>query len=109
MELRHLSPHDVHEATRAHDELAREGFEFLLDYEPGMDWVDFLDRTERLRQGVGLSETQVPATFLVADVGGQMVGRVSIRHHLNASLAVPEALSSQDTVTKSKLRYWITT
>jgi predicted acetyltransferase len=86
MELRHLSPHDVHEAARAHEELAREGFEFLLDYEPDMDWANFLDRTERLRQGIGLSETQVPATFLVAKVGGQMVGRVSIRHHLNPSL-----------------------
>ena len=26
---------------------------------------------------------QVPATFLVADVGGTIVGRVQIRHHLN--------------------------
>jgi predicted acetyltransferase len=168
MELRQLSPHDVHEAVRAHEELAREGFEFLHGYEADMDWADFLDRTERLRQGIGLSETQVPATFLVAEVGGQMVGRVSIRHHLNPSLrlvgghigysvrprfrrngfagqildlalieagnlgigealltcdadnlasrrvieshgGVPEALNSQDTVTKFKLRYWITT
>lgn len=105
---------------------------------------------------------------LVAEVGGQMVGRVSIRHHLNPSLrlvgghigysvrprfrrngfageildlaliearnvgicealltcdadnlasrrvieshgAVPEVLNSQDALTKSKLRYWITT
>jgi len=29
----------------------------------------------------------VPATFLVAEVGGQVVGRVSIRHELNAYLA----------------------
>ncbi|MDQ0678674.1 putative acetyltransferase [Arthrobacter pascens] len=86
MELRRLSLHDVHEAKRAHAELAREGFEFLHGYEPDMDWADFLDRTERLRQGIGLSETWVPETFLVAEVGGQIVGRVSIRHHLNPSL-----------------------
>ena len=168
MELRPLAPHDVHEAARAHEELGREGFEFLHGYEPGMDWIDFLDRTERLRRGIALSETQVPATFLVADVGGQIVGRVSIRHGLNPSLrlvgghigysvrpgfrrngfagkildlaliearnlgiyealltcdadnfasrrvieshgGVPEILDGQDTVTKSKLRYWITT
>jgi predicted acetyltransferase len=168
MELRQPSPQDVHEAARAHEELAREGFEFLHGYEPGMDWIDFLDRTESLRRGIGLSETQVPATFLVAEVGGQLVGRVSIRHRLNPALrlvgghigysvrpgfrrngfagqildlaliearnlgigealltcdadnvasrrlieghgGVPEILDGQETVTRSKLRYWITT
>jgi predicted acetyltransferase len=168
MELRRLSLHDVDEATRAHEELAREGFEFLQGYEPDMDWAEFLDGTERLRQGIGLSETWVPETCLVAEVGGQLVGRVSIRHYLNPSLrlmgghigysvrprfrrkgfaglildlalaearnleigealltcdadnlasrrvieshgGVMEALNGQDTVTKSKLRYWITT
>ncbi len=29
----------------------------------------------------------MPATFLVADVGGQIVGRTSIRHELNEFLA----------------------
>jgi predicted acetyltransferase len=86
MDLRRLSPHDVHMAVRAHEELAREGFEFLHGYEPDMDWADFLDRTERIRLGIGLSEIWVPETFLVAEVGGQIVGRVSIRHHLNPSL-----------------------
>ena len=86
MELRRLSLLDLQEAARAHEELAREGFDFLHGYEPDMDWAYFLDRTERLRQGIGLSETWVPETFLVADVGGQIVGRVSIRHHLNPSL-----------------------
>jgi predicted acetyltransferase len=168
MELRRLSLHDVQEAARAHEELACEGFEFLLGYEPGMDWADFLNGMERLRQGIGLSDIWVPETFLVAEVGGQLVGRVSIRHHLNPSLrlvgghigysvrprfrrkgfagqildlalvearnlgigealltcdagnfasrrvieshgGVPEALISQDTVTKFKLRYWIAT
>jgi predicted acetyltransferase len=168
MELRRLSLNDVHVAVRAHEELAREGLEFLHGYEPDMDWADFLDRTERLRQGIGLSETWVPETFLVAEVGGQIVGRVSIRHRLNPSLrlvgghigysvrprfrrsgfagkildlaliearnlgigealltcdadnaasrrvieshgGVPEALDGQDTVTRFKLRYWITT
>lgn len=86
MELRRLSLHDLQEVARAHEELAREGFEFLHGYDPDMEWADFLDRMECIRQGIGLSETQVPETFLVAEVGGQIVGRVSIRHHLNPAL-----------------------
>jgi predicted acetyltransferase len=86
MKLRRLAPQDVYEAARAYEELAREGYEFLHGYESDMDWTEFLDRTERIRQGIGLSETWVPETFLVAEEGGQLVGRVSIRHHLNASL-----------------------
>lgn len=168
MELRRLTLQDVHEAARAHEELAREGFEFLHGYEPGMDWADFLESKERLLHGVDLSENHVPETFLVAVTGGELVGRVSIRHHLNPSLrlvgghigysvrprlrrngfagqildlaliearnlgirealltcdadnvasrrmieshgGVPEALLGQESETKFKLRYWITT
>jgi predicted acetyltransferase len=86
MELRGLSLHDVLVAVRAHEELALEGCEFLHGYDPDMDRADFLDRTERLRQGIGLSDTWVPETFLVAEIGGQIVGRVSILHHLNPAL-----------------------
>lgn len=85
MELRHLSTRDESEATRAHQELAAENFHFLLAYEPGMSWKNFLRKTENLRLGHGLRVDQVPATFLVAE-SGQLVGRVSIRHRLNASL-----------------------
>lgn len=40
------------------------------------------------RAGVNLPERLVPSTFLVADVDGQIVGRVSIRHRLNEFLRV---------------------
>ncbi|MGX9899088.1 GNAT family N-acetyltransferase [Arthrobacter sp. SA17] len=86
MELRRLTLHDVHEAAQAHEELAHEGYEFLHGYEPGMDWADFLERTERILRGIDLPENHVPETFLVAAAGGHLVGRVSIRHHLNPSL-----------------------
>jgi predicted acetyltransferase len=36
--------------------------------------------------GVNLPEGWVGSTFLVADIGGQLVGRVSIRHELNEFL-----------------------
>lgn len=83
MELRPLSLQDEPEATKAHAELAREEFEFLLGYEPGMDWGQFLQKTENLRLGIDIPPTWVPATFLVAEDEGRIVGRVSIRHRLN--------------------------
>jgi predicted acetyltransferase len=44
-------------------------------------------RLESQRFDVDLPEGRVPATFLVAVAEGQIVGRVSIRHALNAYLA----------------------
>ena len=85
--LRPMVASDEAQAGRAHDELAQEGFEFLLDLEKGEAWPVYLDRLERLRRGVDLPEGRVPATFLVAEAEGQVVGRVSIRHELNAYLA----------------------
>ena len=85
--LRPLADNDEEQARQAHKELAPEGFEFLLNLEQGEPWPVYLDRLERLRQGIDLSEGWVPATFLVAEAEGQVVGRVSIRHELNAFLA----------------------
>jgi predicted acetyltransferase len=67
----------------AHEALAAEDFTFALDYAPGMAWGDYLDLLETRRRGRGLPADRVPATFLVADVDGRMVGRVSVRHRLN--------------------------
>ena len=85
--LRPLAAADEEQARQAHEELGSEGFEFLLNLEQGEPWPVYLDRLERLRQGIDLSEGWVPATFLVAEAEGQVVGRVSIRHELNAYLA----------------------
>ena len=41
---------------------------------------------EEQSRGVNLLPNQVPATFLFAFVGDRIVGRVSIRHSLNAFL-----------------------
>lgn len=85
--LRPLSSADEPQARLAHEELARDGFDFLLDWRGEDSWDEYLERLDRYRRGVDLPDGYVPATFLAADVGGQVVGRVSVRHELNAWLA----------------------
>lgn len=87
LRLRALTPQDEDAARRAHDVMAREGFEFLLGTGHDGDWSDYLRRTEDNRAGVSLPDGWVPDTFLVADVGGVIVGRVSVRHTLTPALA----------------------
>ncbi|UZN03755.1 GNAT family N-acetyltransferase [Cellulomonas sp. S1-8] len=84
--LRPLTAADEREAWRAHDELAPEGFDFLLDGRRD-DWDGYLAHLAAEQAGVDLPPGRVPATFLVADVGGVLVGRVSVRHELNEALA----------------------
>jgi predicted acetyltransferase/predicted lactoylglutathione lyase len=87
MLLRPLGISDEKQARQAHWELAQDAFDFLLDLRRGEPWPAYLERLEKLRGGVGVPQGWVPATFLVAEVEGQVVGRVSIRHHLNPYLA----------------------
>ena len=88
MKLRPLKLSDQESALQAHHELMLENWEFLLnsfvEQEP---WDDFLERVENERKGKNLGTGRVPATFLVAEVDGEIVGRVSIRHTLNEYLA----------------------
>ncbi|WP_341228663.1 GNAT family N-acetyltransferase [Nocardioides salarius] len=85
--LRPLGPDDEAQARAAHAELAADGFDFLHDERPGEPWAAYVERVEGLRRGVGLGEGRVPATFLVAEVDGEIVGRASVRHELNDFLA----------------------
>lgn len=84
--LRSLTPSDALQALAAHLELEREDFEFLLDFN-GQAWGDYLAILDRAQRGLDLPAGWVPSTFLVGDVDGQIVGRVSIRHRLNERLA----------------------
>ncbi|QCB94739.1 GNAT family N-acetyltransferase [Cellulomonas shaoxiangyii] len=84
--LRALTLADEVEALAAHEELAREGFSFLPDGRPD-DWTGYLAHLADEHEGVNLPVGRVPATFLVADGGGTIVGRASVRHELNAALA----------------------
>ncbi|CAN5908962.1 GNAT family N-acetyltransferase [soil metagenome] len=64
-----------------------DGFTFLLGYEPGTRWAQYLGRLDTGRRGIDLPADMVPATFLVAEVDGVVVGRSSIRYQLNDFLA----------------------
>ena len=63
--------------------MAREDFTFALGLEPGMEWGAYLTMLDDHQRGLNLPAELVPATFLVADVGGDIAGRASIRHELN--------------------------
>lgn len=84
--LRSLTVEDEQQARRAHAELAEDDFTFLLGGPDELPWPDYVARLERNRLGEDLADGFVPATFLVADVGGVIVGRVSVRHRLNEHL-----------------------
>lgn len=86
LRLRPLRESDEAQARQAHAELAREDFTFLLDWDPGAPWSQYLQLLRQQRRGL-VPEGRVPATFLAVQVGGDLVGRVSIRHQLNDHLA----------------------
>jgi len=85
--LRPLRPGDEADALAAHAEFAGEEFDFLSDLRPGEAWEKYVRRLDGLRRGRDVPSDRVPATFLVAEVDGALVGRVSIRHELNDFLA----------------------
>lgn len=87
LRLRPLRLDDEAAARAAHAELAADGFRFLLDFDPAAPWAEHLALHERLRRGEDLPPNRVRAAFLVAEVDGEIVGRVSIRFALNDYLA----------------------
>jgi predicted acetyltransferase len=87
LRLRPLGLQDEAAFLAVHRSMEADHFNFGLDYETGMPWPDYLDALEAHRLGVDLPAGRVPATFLVADVRGEIVGRTSIRHELNEFLA----------------------
>lgn len=83
LQLRPLRLDDEDDARRATAELDHDEFPFLLDRDPGEAWASYLRKLDRYRRGHDLPSDRVPATFLVAVVKSEIVGRVSIRHELN--------------------------
>jgi len=83
LRLRPLRDDDEAAYRSALAAMAAEGFAFGFGLEPGVDWSAALQAQEERRRGLNLSPEQVPATFLVADVGGAIVGRAHLRHYLN--------------------------
>jgi predicted acetyltransferase len=87
LQIRPLTDADEEAALAAHRELAAEGFSFLLGHDPGEPWSGFVARLGAQQRGHGLPEGWVPATFLVGEADGRLVGRVSVRHVLSQWLA----------------------
>jgi predicted acetyltransferase len=71
---------------RAHARLAEEGFVFGLGLS-GLAWPYYLRRLAEIEAGQD-PYGRVPASFLLAEVAGEVVGRTSIRHELDEQLAV---------------------
>jgi predicted acetyltransferase len=74
-------------AVAAHETFVGEDFTFLLGYRSAMRWTDWLAGTEHHRVGLDLPPDGVRASFLAAEVDGELVGRVSVRFALNDWLA----------------------
>jgi len=74
--LRPFEAADEQAAVAAHARSRRTTSTFLLGYEPGMPWSDWLADTERNLRGVDLPADRVRSAFLAAVVDGALVGRV---------------------------------
>ena len=85
--LRPPSLADEGPALAAQDELRADDFTFAF-LAPDESWAEFVERAELERQDIGVPPDRVPSTFLMAVVGDDVVGRVSIRHRLNDHLMV---------------------
>ena len=70
-------------AVAVHDDPSWAPFTFLYGYDPDRGWAEYVSWLADVRRGVGLGPDEVPATFLLAWVDGESVGRASIRHELN--------------------------
>jgi predicted acetyltransferase len=84
--LRPVVPEDEDAFRRAHRALAAEGFAFGLWYDEAAPFARYVERLAEQERGENLAGNLVPSTFRVADVGGAIVGRASIRHRLNDRL-----------------------
>lgn len=63
------------------------GFSFNFGYQPGDDFAQYLRHLDDEAHGRNLKPGFVPALFLVGDVGGTIIGRLSLRLALNDYLA----------------------
>lgn len=81
--LRPVTPADEAAVRALHEDLRADDFEFLL---ADGDWDEVLATIAAEADARELPPGRVPADFLLAEVDGQVVGRVSIRHALNRYL-----------------------
>lgn len=73
---------DERAVVLAQMELAVADFKFVFR-DPSETWSSYVDSVEKHSRGIDVPPGRVPETFLLAEVGAEIVGRVSIRHELN--------------------------
>ena len=83
--LRPPTAADEQPCLAAHSEF--EGFPFLLLWNRHLSWTSYLDLLDGLRTGSQVPDGLVHSDFLLAEVDGEIVGRVSIRYALNEALS----------------------
>ena len=84
--LRSLRVEDGAAVEAAQAQSAGEGFTFLVDRDRAGSFGEYLELLERQQVGRDPHPGRVRASFFVAEVDGEIVGRVSIRHKLNEHL-----------------------
>lgn len=62
------------------------GFNMLYGLIEGMSFETYLKIMNEMKNGIGLTQDAVPGTSLYAFVGDEIVGKLSVRHRLNAYL-----------------------
>jgi len=77
---------EASEFLRAHHATSPKDPSFLHFYRDGMSLSEYLKVLADWREGKNLPAGYVPETFLFAFIGPRIVGRVAIRHALNAFL-----------------------
>jgi predicted acetyltransferase len=75
---------DEDQLRAGHAELVQEGFPYL--FHPELPWGEQLDLIDREARGVDLPPGRVRGDYLVAQLGPDLVGRVSVRHALSPLL-----------------------
>lgn len=87
MRLRKINIYDEELFKQAFDRFPNEDFYFAYKYDPNQSFKTYLELVESWERGNTFKEDEVPATMLLAEVAGEVVGRISIRHELNDFLA----------------------
>lgn len=82
MRLRPLRIEDE-AAVRAAQRAMTPDFEFAFDLRDDTDWAAYVEEHDKRQRGIDVPPDRVPASFLVAEVDGVIVGRTSIRHRIN--------------------------
>ena len=88
LKLRLPSIADETEAMAGHYQMLADPFiEFLLDYRPGEPFAAWVERVNGVSLGWHCPEPWLPGEFLFIEADGVVVGRVWLRHSLDAHMA----------------------